>query len=95
MLRRVNQTSIDEATRVVRAQQAALLPIGEGFVERAKAAERSQPHLMDEVLWALYEREDDELREQEADLSDVQKVQIYFMLWIAVEALNRKWRPAA
>ena len=95
VLRRVNQTSIDEATRAVRAQQAAVLPIGEGFVERAKAAERSQPHLLDEVLWALYERDDDELREQEADLSDVQKVQIYFMLWIAVEALNRKWRPAA
>lgn len=95
VLRRVNQTSIDEATRAVRDQQAAVLPIGEGFVERAQSAERSQPHLLDEVLWALYERGEEELREQEADLSDVQKVQIYFMLWIAVEALNRKWRPAA
>jgi len=95
LLRRVNQSSIDAATRAVHAQQATLLPIGDGFLDRAKTAERAQPHLLDEVLWALYERSEEELKEQEADLSEVQKVQIYFMLWIAVEALNLKWRATA
>ena len=46
---------------------------------------------MDEVLWALFDRAEEEKREEEMPLSNKQSAQIYFMLWVAVEALNTKW----
>ena len=43
---------------------AQVLPAGDGFSERAKAVERGQPHLMDEVLWALFDRAEEEQRKK-------------------------------
>ena len=69
-----------------------LLPLDEGFSARAKEIEtRAQPHLLDEILWALYDREDEEKKEEEAALSPKQSALIYIMLWTAVEALDSKW----
>ena len=84
VLRRVNQTSIDEATERF-GPSSRCVANRRGFVERAKAAERSQPHLLDEVLWALCERDDMSFVNRK-QICDVRSVQIYFMLWIAVEA---------
>ena len=48
---------------------------------------------MDEVLWALFDRAEEEQKEEEMPLNPKQSAQIYLMLWVAVEALNGKWRP--
>ena len=91
-LTKVNQESIKEATKTVRSVLPEILPIDDGFSERAKTAERNQPHLLDEVLWALYEREDMEMLPEEAQVDSKKSAMIYIMLWIAVEALSSHWK---
>jgi len=91
-LKKVNNADINIAQRKVNAAVDALLPLDDDFSNRAKAYEgRAQPHLLDEILWALYEREDKNKDEQM--LSEKQSALIYIMLWTAVEALDTKWRP--
>ena len=90
-LKKVNSDDIRRAEKLVRSHVSNLLPAGDGFTDRAKNIERTQPHLMDEIIWALFERDEEELKDQEAILNDKQSVQIYILLWVAVEALNEKW----
>ena len=69
-----------------------LLPIDEDFPNRAKGIEgRAQPHLLDEILWALYERNEEDRKKEETMLDDNQSAMIYLMLWTSVEALDGKW----
>ena len=89
---KVNSNHIDAATARVNDALGEIMPPDGGFFERAKAhSDRAQSHLLDEVLWALYER--DELKEEEQALDAKQSALIYIMLWTAVEALDSKWRP--
>jgi hypothetical protein len=90
-IKKVNSDDIRSAERMVRSNVSKLLPAGDGFAERAKALNRVQPHLMDEIIWALFERDEEEMKDTEAMLNDNQSVQIYMLLWVAVEALNSKW----
>ena len=90
-MRKVNSQDIRMAEAKVKPLLSQVLPKGNGFSERAKAVERSQPHLMDEVLWALFDRAEEEQREDEMPLDPKQSAHIYLMLWVAVEALNSKW----
>ena len=73
-LTKVSGKDIDAASAKVQAVMDELLPADEGFAERVKAvAWRAQPHLLDEVLWALYERDDAKAEgraEPEADGED-------------------------
>ena len=63
-------------------------------ISRAKAVEgRAQPHLLDEVIWALYERDEDEQKEGEQELEDSTSALMYILLWTAVEALDGCWTP--
>ena len=91
-MRKVNTQDIREAEAKIKPLLSQVLPAGDGFSERAKAVDRSQPHLMDEVLWALFDRAEEEQKEEEMPLNPKQSAQIYLMLWVAVEALNGKWR---
>ena len=91
-LKKINQADISKAQKVVQRSVSSLLPADDEFHTRAKAIEdRAQNHLLDEVLWALYER--DEMKEEEQALDAKQSALIYIMLWTAVEALDSKWRP--
>jgi len=90
-LRKVNSEDIRAAEKYVGAYVSKLLPADDGFSERAKELERAQPHLMDEILWALYDRDEEEKLQDEAILNPKQSAQIYILLWVAVEALNAKW----
>ena len=91
-LKKVNKQDIRLAQLRVQRSLNDLLPLDEGFSARAKEIEtRAQPHLLDEILWALYDREDEEKKEEEAALSPKQSALIYIMLWTAVEALDSKW----
>ena len=90
-LKKINSSDLRTAQQKVNAAVDELLPLDENFPTRAKAVEwRQQPHLLDEILWALYEREDQQ--EEESPLNEQQSAMIYLMLWTAVEALNSKWK---
>lgn len=88
-LRRVGPAEIEAATKVI-AAAGKLLPADPEFPGRVRAmAGRSQPHLLDEALHALFERE--EIKEQEVALDPDQSALVFLMLWAATEALDRAW----
>lgn len=87
---KVNGEAIAAATKKVQSVATDLFPADDSFHERAKAVEwRAQPHLLDEILWALYERDDKS--EGEVDLEPEKAALVYLMLWAAIEALDANW----
>lgn len=93
-LSRVTTDDLDRATARVQAHTDALLPADKAFGARAKeVADRAQPHILDEILWALYERDDKDKREGEADMDPGDCALAYLLLWTAVEALDANWQP--
>lgn len=93
-MHKVPGRDIDEAAGRIDAVAAELLPADDGFAARAKAVGwRAQPHVLDEVLWALYERTDEEKKENEAALDPEQSALVYLVMWAAVEALDQNWTP--
>ena len=88
---KVNSNHIDAATARVNDALGNIFPADDGFAERAKGwSDRAQPHLLDEVLWALYDRPDENA--EQAHLEDEQKALIYVLLWTAVEAIDMVWQ---
>jgi hypothetical protein len=94
-MKKVNGDDLKAASRKIEAQLGGIFPADAGFCERAKAADRAQPHLLDEILWALYERDDDDKKDGEVDLDPEQSALTYLLLWTAVEALDANWAPPA
>ncbi len=93
-LDRVTGGQLNEATRKVNAAAEEVLPADGDFVARCKGIEwRAQPHLLDEILWALFER--DELNDGEVDMEPDKAAMVYMMLWVAIEALDNNWQPPA
>ena len=93
-LYKVNSSHLEAAQARANDALGQIFPADEGFFERAQAYEdRAQRHLLDEVLWALYERPDDNA--EQAHLEDDHKALIYVLLWTAVEAIDMVWQPAA
>ena len=94
-LKKVNGGDINTAfAKTQRAFKENLLPVDKDFSSRAKDIEwRSQHHLLDEILWALYDRAEEEKKEEEAPLNPKQSALIYLMLWTAIEALDSKYIP--
>lgn len=101
---------IDEAAARVRAVVESLLPADEHLPERVRAIEwRAQPHLLDEILWALYDRTaDEEAVEQDAAEAggETEKKEavkpdpgraalLFFVMWTLVEAMDANWNPPA
>ncbi|MBL8618458.1 MAG: hypothetical protein JNM72_22780 [Deltaproteobacteria bacterium] len=91
-MKKVNSEDLAAAQRKIRGALPALAPFDADFGARANNwMDRAQPHLLDEVLWALYERP--EQTELEAPLDHKQSAMIYLVLWAAIEALDSKWIP--
>lgn len=87
---KVNGDDIKAATAKVQAAAGEIFPADGTFHERAKGIDwRAQPHLLDEILWALFERED--RTDGEVDLEGDKAALVYLMLWAAVEALDANW----
>jgi hypothetical protein len=87
---KVNSEVIHTASAKVQGVAADLFPLDDTFHERAKGVEwRAQPNLLDEILWALYERDDK--ADGEVDLEPDQAALVYLMLWAAIEALDANW----
>ena len=59
----------------------------EGFLYRARRVARRQPYVLDEEL--------DELFTRTISLAPKERVHVYRLLWIAVEAIDRRWKPDA
>ena len=90
-VKKVTGRELDQATARVQQQLGDLFPADDEFATRARAIEsRAQPHILDEVLWALYEEHEDT---EEASIEADQSALIYVMLWTAVEALDDVWSP--
>jgi len=88
---KVNSSHIEAATARVNDSLGDIFPADDGFAERAGAfADRAQPHILDEVLWALYERPDENA--EQAHLEDEQKALIYVLIWTAIEAVDMVWQ---
>ena len=88
---KVNGDDLKASTAKVQGAAAEIFPADDQFHERAKAVEwRAQPHLLDEILWALSERDDK--TEGEVDLEPDKAALVYLMLWAAVEALDSNWK---
>lgn len=89
-LGRVGAAEIDAATKRIREASAGLMPVDAGFPDRVRALEwRAQPHILDEALNALFERE--ERKDNEVDLDLNQAARVFLMLWAATEALEGVW----
>jgi len=90
--KKVSGKQIELAASKVNQHVEGLLPFDEGFPERVRAVEdRAQPHILDEALWALFER--DNKKENEVDVESREAGLIFLMLWVATEALDLAWNP--
>lgn len=93
-LGRVGPAEIEAAKKKISAAAPKLLPWDAEFPERVRAVEdRAQPHILDEALNALFERE--EKQQNEVDLDLEQAGRVFLMLWAATEALDMAWKAPA
>lgn len=90
-LRAATWEQVRDAERKVKAQVQSLLPLDEKFAERARQADRAQPHVLDEALMALFSREKPVAGE--ADLGDAEAAKVYLLMWVANEVLDACWHP--
>lgn len=90
-MRKVSGKQIDAAAAKIQSHVEAVAPFDDGFPERVRAIEdRAQPHILDEALWALFER-DEKTKDEEIDVPPEQAGLIFLMLWLATEALDEAW----
>lgn len=89
-MRSVTWDDVRAAEKRVKAQVERLLPVDAAFPERARAVPRAQGHVLDEALYALFERPPGEGEER---LNDHESFKIYLLMWVATEALDASWTP--
>ena len=83
---------VRDAERRIGAVAGELLPFDDGFAERVRKVEwRAQPHLLDEALYSLFERDADD--EEEEPLDDTQSGKVFLLMWVATEVLDQNWKP--
>ena len=93
-MQKVSGADLDGATARIGEAAAGLYPADAEFHLRARQVEwRAQPHLLDEVLWALFEKEERE--EGEIEVEHEKAALVYFTLWAVVEAMDARWRVPA
>ncbi len=91
-LRAVGWDQVREAEARIRTVVGDLLPVDDGFAERVRAVPwRAQPHLLDEAMFALFERPAQGEEEEQLDQAELAKV--FLLMWVAIEALDACWRP--
>ncbi|MBN1335990.1 MAG: hypothetical protein JXB39_08525 [Deltaproteobacteria bacterium] len=91
-LRAVTHADLDAAAARVATAVDDLLPVDKAVPERLRSVSwRAQPHLLDEILWALYEKETRE--EGELQVEPPEAFLLLLTLWAIVEALDARWTP--
>lgn len=89
-MRDVTWEQVRAAEAKVQTLVPQVLPLGDGLVERLRAAPRSQPHVLDEAIYALMERP---TKSEETPLDATEAFKVYLLLWVATEALDANWTP--
>lgn len=92
-LRSATWAQIREAEAKVNAALEGLMPFDDGFAERARTTHRAQAHILDEAIYALFERDRDAEEDEEANLDTMETVKTYLMLWVVTEVLDANWKP--
>lgn len=91
-MNKVGRGEAREAAARVAAHVPALRPFDGSFHTRVRQIDgRAQEHILDEVLWALYER--DEKKDGEVDVPPDQSALIALLLWSCIEVLDANWKP--
>ncbi len=89
-MRKVTGAVVNQASARVNEVAATLTPFDDDFPARVRGVDwRAQPHVLDEALWALFERDDKE--EGEVDVEHEQGALLFLLLWVATEALDASW----
>ncbi|MFT4624381.1 MAG: hypothetical protein ACI8PZ_003040 [Myxococcota bacterium] len=74
----------------VTAELDALLPADGGVPERVRAVEwRAQPHVLDELLTALF----DERVPLDRRFEPAEALKLFLLMWVCVEVMDSNWRP--
>ena len=86
---------IREAEKRIGQAVDQVLPIDAQFGERLRTVEwRAQPHILDEAIMSLFDRDEEDKGEEEESLDPVECAKLFFLLWVAVEVLDENWKPA-
>jgi hypothetical protein len=89
-LKKVSGKQINATSAKINAALETLTPFDKDFPTRLRAVDwRAQEHLLDECLWALFEKEEKE--EGEVDVDPNQAGLMFLLLWVAVETLDSNW----
>ncbi len=89
-LKKVSGKEINTTSAKVNAALESLTPFDKDFPSRLRGVDwRAQEHLLDECLWALFEKEEKE--EGEVDVDPNQAGLMFLLLWVAVETLDSNW----
>ena len=84
---------IREAEKRIAAAVPDLMPVDDQFPERLREVSwRAQPHILDEAIMSLFDRDEDDLEEGEEPLDQVECVKLFFLVWVAVEVLDTNWK---
>jgi len=89
-MKKVSGSEINAVSTRVNEALAGLTPFDKGFPERVRGQDwRAQPHLLDECLWALFEKAEKE--EGEVDVPPEQAGLMFLLLWVSIESLDANW----
>ena len=89
---KVSGRDLEQASAKIGAIADSVLPADGLLPERVRQVEwRAQPHLLDEILWALYEKKDEDVQEGELDIPPEKAAVVFMAMWVAVEALDARW----
>ena len=89
-LRNVTWDDVRAAEKKVKGLVDRVLPLDDGFVARAREVPRAQAHILDEALYALFERDQ---KDSEQALDRAEALKVYLLMWVATEALDPQWTP--
>lgn len=89
-IKKVTEQDVQAATVRIVASCKGFLPADADFPVKVRGIDwRAQPHILDEALYALFERT--ERKDVEVDIPLDQSGLMFMMLWAATEALNHAW----
>ncbi|MBN2799491.1 MAG: hypothetical protein JXX28_10125 [Deltaproteobacteria bacterium] len=90
-LKSATWAQVREAEAKVMTAAAELLPYDASFADRFRAVSwRSQPHILDEAIYSLFERK---LEEGEEEINVPESLKVFLLLWVATEVLDLNWKP--
>jgi hypothetical protein len=89
-MKKVSGNEINASSTKVNEALSGLTPFNKEFPKRVRTVDwRAQEHLLDECLWALFEKKEKE--DGEVDVDPNQAGLMFLLLWVAIETLDGNW----